>query len=322
MAQTSCDPAEKPGITKFKNLVLSQFPVGSDWGSVRNCTDDGTSEHLEGRAWDWRVDVNNPAQFAAAADVLQWLTQAGPDGMAGYNARRLGVMYIGYNYRIWGAYRAGDGWRVLNNANGHTDHVHISFTWNGAMGRTSFWTGRTAAEDYGPCRPYAGQPALLYTAWRTTPCPKPQALPAQFKGAKLLWRGSTGALVARVQQLLGVSPTGVFGVATQAAVAQYQVTRALPRTGAVDAVTYYSLQLATGGALPPAVVTPAKRPTLRYGDSGPAVRKLQRRLKMAARFQTGVFDLRTLRKVKQYQRSQRIPASGVVQPKMWKRLGV
>ena len=255
--QTSCDPTEKPGITRFKTLVLSQYPVGEDWGSFRNCTDDGISEHLEGRAWDWHVDVTNPEQFAAAGNVLQWLTQRGPDGKLGYNARRLGVMYLGYNHRIWASYRMQSGWRVLKNDNPHTDHVHFSFTWAGAMARTSFWTGHKAAPDFGPCRPYKGQPAVLRTMRRAHPCPTPPALPKRFAGAQLLWRGSSGPLVTRAQELLGATPTGVFGSQTQAAVAEYQVARGLPRTGAVDARTYYSLHLKTGGA-----VSPAKSSTL------------------------------------------------------------
>lgn len=31
--------------------------------------------------------------------------------------------------------------------------MHISLSWSGAMGRTSFWTKRVYADDYGPCRP-------------------------------------------------------------------------------------------------------------------------------------------------------------------------
>ena len=52
----------------------------------------------------------------------------GPDGKSAYWARRLGIMYIGYNKRIWGSYRASEGWRKLSNSNPHTDHVHFSFS--------------------------------------------------------------------------------------------------------------------------------------------------------------------------------------------------
>lgn len=241
--QSSCDPREKPGITKFRKLVMRHYHAGANWGSTRICTADGISEHLEGRAWDWNANVNNPKQFHAAANLLQWLTEAGPDGELGYNARRLGIMYIGYNYRIWGVYRAGDGWRVLQNENGHTDHVHFSFTWSGAMARTSFWTGQRGAEDYGPCRPYAGQPAVLHSGPQTQPCARPPVLPAQYSGAKLLWWGSSGALVKKAQRRLHIRRNGSFGGSMQRAVARYQVAHSLPRTGAIDAVTFYSLDL-------------------------------------------------------------------------------
>ena len=237
--QTSCDPREKPGITAFKRIVMSTYPSGRDWGSVRNCTDDGISEHLEGRAWDWNVNVKNPTQFAQAAQLLTWLTSDN-----GYNARRFGIMYIGYNSKIWGAYRVSEGWRPLNNSNAHTDHVHFSFTWNGAQARTSFWTGSTAAEDYGPCRPYAGQPAPIWTRSNPAPCPAAAALPASLKKAKRLWRGSTGANVIRVQKKLKVkSEPGIFGAATAKAVSKYQKRKHLPRTGAVDAATWYALKM-------------------------------------------------------------------------------
>lgn len=237
--QTSCDPREKPGITAFKQLVMSTYPAGRDWGSVRNCTDDGISEHLEGRAWDWNVNVKNPTQFAQAAQLLTWLTNDN-----GLNARRLGIMYIGYNAKIWGAYRVSEGWRPLNNSNAHTDHVHFSFTWNGATARTSFWTGTAAAEDYGPCRPYAGQPAPIWTHPNPTPCANPPALPASLKKAKRLWRGSTGTNVIRVQKKLKVkSEAGFFGAATAKAVSKYQKRKHLPRTGVVDAATWYALKM-------------------------------------------------------------------------------
>jgi hypothetical protein len=57
-------------------------------------------------------------------------------------ARRLGVMYIIWNGRIWGSYRAAEGWRSYGGANPHTDHVHFSFSRAGALKQTSYWTGR------------------------------------------------------------------------------------------------------------------------------------------------------------------------------------
>jgi hypothetical protein len=243
--QSSCDPKWRKGIKKFRDLVLQRYPQTQDWGSIRNCTDDGISEHLDGRAWDWHADVKDPKQFAAATDLINWLMAKGPDGKSAYWARRLGIMYIGYNKRIWGSYRASEGWRKLSNSNPHTDHVHFSFSWAGAFGKTSFWDGTPAAEDYGPCRPFQGEPAALHV--RKSPNPRPCASPGRLsrtssKPGKLLWRGSQSREVLAVQNALGVpGANGFFGPATMRAVAQYQRRNSLTASGAVDTRTRSAL---------------------------------------------------------------------------------
>lgn len=315
--QTSCDPSEKPGLTAFKALLLAQYPASSDWGSSRNCTDDGISEHLEGRALDWHADAANAATFAAAGNVLQWLT-----ANDGYEAKRLGIMYIGYNHRIWGAYSASQGWRQLNNSNPHTDHVHFSFTWAGAMKKTSFWTGTAAKQDYGPCRVYEGQPAPLRTGVNLTRCPSAVALPAAWKGAKLLWRGSTGAQVQSVQSQLGVSESG-FGAKTQKAVAEYQTQKGLPVTGAVDAQTYFALGLGTPGAGGGSgVATAGSKKTLKLGSQGKPVKKLQRALGMSKKNRTGYFGPKTVKKVTRYQSAHGLKITGKASPKLQIALGL
>lgn len=307
--QTSCDPSEKPGITAFKKLVLANYSAFNDWGSARNCTDDGTSEHLEGRAWDMNADVNNPAQFAQASQLLTWLSA---DDAA--NARRLGIMYIGYNHRIWAPYRLSEGWRLLTNDNPHTDHVHFSFSWAGAMKKTSFWTGTASVEDYGPCPIYKGQPAPLRTGRNPSPCPAPKALPAEYKGAKLLWRGSTGAQVSTVQQIVGVTPNGSFGASTEAGVVTYQRNHGLPVTGAVDAQTYYAMGLGTAH---PAVSKVTR--SLKLGKKGKDVKRLQRALHVKA---TGKFDKATRRAVRKWQRANHQAVTGIATKKMQRALGI
>ncbi len=322
--QSSCDIDPKPGVAAFRDLVLKKYPQSRDWGISRNCTDDGISEHLEGRAWDWNADVNNASQFVAAGEFLTWLTANN-----GYNAKRLGVMYIGYNYRIWGAYRASEGWRALS-GNPHTDHVHFSFSWNGALKRTSFWTGSARSEDYGPCRLYSGQPAPLHgTAHRTSPCPAAISLPTALRAYTLLWRGSQSPAVADIQRRLSVTPvTGFFGASTFAAVRGYQQSNRLPVTGAVDATTSHFLAgqppVPTPAVSKPAVPPPSakKAKGLRMGDSGPAVLRLQQALGMAKKNQTGYFGPKTRKKVKQYKRAQGLKANGIAGPKVLKLLRV
>jgi hypothetical protein len=145
--QSTCDPPPKPGVVGFQQIVLAAFPATSSFGISRDCSIGGRSEHKEGRAWDWGVAVNNPGERAAARRVFRWLFGADANGRPFAMARRLGVMYIIYNRRIWGSYRADEGWRRYVGVNPHTDHVHFSFSWEGAGKQTSYWDGSPVNYD-------------------------------------------------------------------------------------------------------------------------------------------------------------------------------
>ncbi|MGH8876985.1 MAG: hypothetical protein ACRD0P_06555, partial [Stackebrandtia sp.] len=71
--QTTCEPAPKPGVGDFRDLILESYPDTSDAGIGRDCDDDteDTSEHYEGRAWDWKVDA--ATQKDQAEEVFDWL---------------------------------------------------------------------------------------------------------------------------------------------------------------------------------------------------------------------------------------------------------
>ncbi|MFA9430801.1 hypothetical protein [Egicoccus sp. AB-alg2] len=136
--QRECHPEPQPGVEAFRDLVLDAYR-GRDGGIVRACDVGGRSEHKEGRGWDWMLDASDPADAAAAAEVLDWLLATDEDGNAHAMARRLGVMYVIWDGEIWSAARAGEGWRPYHGASPHTDHVHFSFSWAGARQETSFW---------------------------------------------------------------------------------------------------------------------------------------------------------------------------------------
>jgi hypothetical protein len=70
-----------------------------------------TTEHYEGRAVDWMFNSRVPQQKVNAEAVIAWLLAKDKAGNPYANARRLGVMYLIWNNKIWGAYRPGDGWR-------------------------------------------------------------------------------------------------------------------------------------------------------------------------------------------------------------------
>ena len=153
--QTACDPVARPGVVKFRDLVLAAYPGTGDSGIVRACSVGGTSEHKEGRAWDWRVSASNPVHVEQVADLMQWLLAPDEFGNPAAMARRTGVMYIIWDSKVWKSYQASRGWQPYVGASPHTDHVHLSFSWAGALGETSFWSGRVAPVMQRPVPPAA-----------------------------------------------------------------------------------------------------------------------------------------------------------------------
>ena len=108
LPQVSCDPIAKPGTLALRAMTMAAYG-GRDLGVVRSCGAGGSSEHKEGRAWDWGVNAAVPVEKALGDRFVAWLTAPGPDGVAAFNARRLGVMYVIWNRRIWSSYRADQG---------------------------------------------------------------------------------------------------------------------------------------------------------------------------------------------------------------------
>ena len=145
--QSTCAPIARPGVVKFRSLVLATYKGTGDSGIVRACSVGGRSEHKEGRAWDWRVSVKSATQVSQVNALFAWLFATDAHGNRYAMARRLGVMYIIWNKKIWGAYAASSSWRPYScsGVTGcHQDHVHFSFNWAGAKALTSFWTRKVA----------------------------------------------------------------------------------------------------------------------------------------------------------------------------------
>jgi LysM repeat protein len=173
VGQNSCDPVAKPGVVAFSQLVLSHWGHGGTYGITRACSIGGQSEHKEGRAWDYKLDPNSYIDQVTGQRVIDWLLA--DDAI---NARRLGIMYIIWNERIWATYQRQDGWRPYHGPDNHTSHIHFSFSWAGAEKRTSWWTGVVAPIEYGPCQRYIGSAVPIYgDTINLAPCPKPVPKP-------------------------------------------------------------------------------------------------------------------------------------------------
>jgi hypothetical protein len=157
-AATRCSKQPKPGTTALVKW-LGRHADGVFWGSYR-CEKWGpksASLHAEGRAIDWNLDVDVPAQRREATRLIALFLAPDKLGQPQALARRMGVEEIIWDCGYWGAgmeqvrdYRPclskrGKLRRKVNKTVAHRDHLHIGLTKAGAAKKTSFWTRRPAA---------------------------------------------------------------------------------------------------------------------------------------------------------------------------------
>lgn len=165
--QTLCDPTPKPGTLQLRDTLWNTYGR-QYWGGIsRDCNvswDQGISEHKDGRAIDWGVSVRNGSkQFGDA--FARWAV-----ANDGENARRMGIMYIIWDSKMWRLYDMDRGWTEYRSCVStytsssydttcHRDHMHISMTWHGAGAWTSWYDGTAVTQD--ACRsgaPIAAKP--------------------------------------------------------------------------------------------------------------------------------------------------------------------
>ena len=260
----SCSPTARPGTQKLGRLLVDTYP-GTSFGGSRACPATANSEHHEGRAVDWMNSVRKAKQNKQAKAVIAWLFASDAQGRPYANARRLGVMYVIWDNRIWGAYRPGDGWREYDGCTAgskqkksldsacHRDHMHLSLSWAGATGSTSYWTGAVAAPDFGPCRPAGMRWASSYTGANPVPCPRTPTAKAPTGASKTLRtivtysgrpmvKGSRYAGVKAVQKAIGAKQTGTYSAATVRKMKSWQRAHDLEATGTLDYATWAALQ--------------------------------------------------------------------------------
>jgi hypothetical protein len=142
--QTTCESTPKPGALRLEQIIKSTYGSNQYTWIPRDCDRGGRSEHKEGRAVDWMVDVRDPGQRANAEAFLNWLLGPDANGRPYGHALQLGIMYIGWHDRFWRGYAMDRGWTELKGCFGkpeekndnycHRNHIHISLTWAGARG--------------------------------------------------------------------------------------------------------------------------------------------------------------------------------------------
>lgn len=135
--QRTCSSHVQPGVAAFQRFVMNAFPSTGEGYFMRGCSIGDTSEHKDGRAWDWMVSVYNKSERRKVNRLLDWLLSRDRYGHRHARARRIGIMYIIWNRRIWAPWRPN--WDPYYGSSPHTDHVHFSFSWDGALKKTTFW---------------------------------------------------------------------------------------------------------------------------------------------------------------------------------------
>ena len=231
--QAQCEPTAKPGTQRLADLIKATYGQDQTVWIPRACNIGGQSEHKEGRALDWMTTARDAQQRSNAETFLTWLL--GPDqfGVPYGNAMRLGVMYIGWNDRIWRGYDITRGWTELKgcfatpsegmDTTCHRNHIHISLTWDGASARSSFWDGTPMDGPYcPPAKSSATTPAVGRTADAVAVGPvrvlgtrKAVGIEARCRLQQDRWSGDSHRLYAKVTGQGGIPDTGVAAVAVQ-----------------------------------------------------------------------------------------------------------
>src|SRR5688500_8729291 len=158
--QTTCRQTPKPGVLMLADWLVAR---GGGYGTIaRSCEGSSRSEHKEARAFDWVLDATDPVEKALADAMLEEILAPDDTGQPHALARRMGIMYVIWNDRMWASYDGFEEERYLSSGCRsrrrcsptlrHRDHVHISLSRKGAKGMTSWY----AAQGLPVALPVAG----------------------------------------------------------------------------------------------------------------------------------------------------------------------
>ncbi|MDN4171627.1 hypothetical protein QWY28_01595 [Nocardioides sp. SOB77] len=155
--QTKCSPGAKPGTVALGRWLVRTY--GGSYGGVSRACGGGTSEHAEGRAFDWTLDARTKQGRRTARAFLRDVVAPDRKGREHAKARRMGIMYVIWDDRMYAAWDAFAPEPYLSSSCRkrarcsatlrHRDHVHISLTRRAGKGRTSWYAGRLADDRPG-----------------------------------------------------------------------------------------------------------------------------------------------------------------------------
>jgi hypothetical protein len=149
--QTRCSPQAKPGTVALGHFLVQRY--GGTFGGIsRACSTTATSEHAEGRAFDWTLSAATPGGRRTAKAFLRDAFATDRAGNPDALARRMGIMYVIWDDEIYSAwngfaperYRSSSCTKLrrCSATLRHRDHVHVSLSRSAARGKTSWFAGR------------------------------------------------------------------------------------------------------------------------------------------------------------------------------------
>lgn len=151
--QSTCRQTPKAGVLLLADWLTAR---GGGYGPIsRPCSGSSTSEHKESRAFDWLLDARSDTDKALAAALLDEIFAPDDTGVPHALARRMGIMYVIWNDRMYASYDGFVAKRYLSSSCPsrrtcsptlrHRDHMHISLTRQGAKGTTSWYLAQPSA---------------------------------------------------------------------------------------------------------------------------------------------------------------------------------
>lgn len=217
-SESGCDPVDKPGPLAVRDLLVDTYGPATVYIS-RTCVSGGSSGHYQGRAMDWMHDVNDPNERDEVETFLDWLLASDRYGNRDAMMRRLGIMYIIWNREIYESYDSTPSWQPYSGSSPHTDHVHISFSWDGAYKRSTYWNPAASFPAVAPCPTPPTPPAPPAVDYGSglgyLPVPPTRLLDTRSAGKGVATRcrlAVGGRLDVKVTGVGGVPATGVGAV--------------------------------------------------------------------------------------------------------------
>jgi len=147
---TKCSPKAKPGTKMLGHWLVRKY--GGGFGPISRTCGGSTSEHTEGRAFDWTLDATTKKGRRAAEAFLDRIRTTDKRGNTDALARRMGIMYVIWDDRMYSAWRGFAPERYLSSSCTkrkkcsttlrHRDHVHVSLTRRAGRARTSWYLAR------------------------------------------------------------------------------------------------------------------------------------------------------------------------------------